>query len=481
MEIVRKSCGLSKAPHNIEGEVKALAKFRSLLFNNERIMTSLCVIIHGNSLDLLFPFADLDLEDLISDNPRGKLVSSASPRELIIELAALADALGHLHYELRTSDGESLICVHNDIKPENILVFCGPDFPVGRWKIGDFGLASFKKVKGNVIDKDLYIKFNDSSLHHTLPSLTTPKRAPGSFQAPEVERQNEKVIGPESDVFSLGCISSRIVTYAVGGAELVQEFDRKRGRESQHEDGSVSHGHDFYYRNNGREINIEVLSWLDELDGGKEEQAAWIRACVQIIKPMLEIDLQKRPKAHTVYLDLLDKVLPKFDNPTTSSDNGSSSDIESPPKSDSSLSPPQDGDKIKKEDQTPPRTPPTKSLGLPPRSYSYSFSKVKLFDHVVTQTAFSSSNEYMAYLSPQSVRIIDLALLDQKDYWTEREDPERLILDESMFIDIRASDTAFWRTMALSKDFLALNTADAVCTKHFYFYCLPSLSSNLDV
>lgn len=471
---------MSKAPDNIEGEVKALAKFRSLLFNNERIMTSLCVIIHGYDLDLLFPFADLDLEDLISDNPKGKLVSSASPKDLIIELAALADALGHLHYELRTSDGEALVCVHNDIKPENILIFCGPDFPVGRWKIGDFGLASFKKVRGNVIDEDLYIKFNDSSFHHTLPSLTTPKRAPGSFQAPEVERKNEKVIGPESDVFSLGCISSRIVTYAVGGAKLVQDFDRKRGRESQHEDGSVSHGHDFYYRNDGREINIEVLSWLDELGDGKEEQTAWIRACVKIIKPMLEIDLHKRPKAHTVYLDLLDKFLPKFDNPTTSSDNESSPDIEPLSESDSSMSPPQDRDEIKKEDRTPPRTPPNESLEPPPalythgqlQSYSYSFSKVKLLDHVVTQTAFSSSNEYMAYLSPQCVRIIDLALLDQKDYWTEREDPERLMLDESMFIDIRASDTAYWRTMALSKDFLALRTADAVCTKHFYFYFL---------
>ena len=439
-------------------------------------MTSLCVIIHGDNLELLFPFADLDLEDLISDNPRGKLVSSASPRDLIIELAALADALGHLHYELRTSDGESLICVHNDLKPENILIFCGPEFPVGRWKIGDFGLASFKKVKGNVIDKDLYIKFNDSSFHHTLPSLTTPKRAPGSFQAPEVERQNEKVIGPESDVFSLGCISSRIVTYAVGGAKLVQDFDRKRGRESQHEDGSVSYGHDFYYRNDGREINIEVLSWLDELGDGKEEQTAWIRACVKIIKPMLEIDPHKRPKAHTVYLDLLDKVLPKFDNPTTSSDNESSSDIESSSESDSSTSAPQDCDEIKKKNQTPPHTPPIESLEVPPalyndrplRSFSYSFSKVKLLDHKVIQTAFSSSNEYMAYLSPQSVRILDLALLDQKDYWTEEEDPERLISDESMFLDIRASDTAFWRTMALSKDFLALRTADAVCIKHFF-------------
>lgn len=101
-------------------------------------MPSLCVIIHGYTLDILFPFADLDLEDLISENPKSKLVSSASPKYLIIELAGLADALGYLHSELCTTDGESLVCVHNDIKPENVLIFCGLDAPVGRWKIWRF-------------------------------------------------------------------------------------------------------------------------------------------------------------------------------------------------------------------------------------------------------------------------------------------------------------------------------------------------------
>lgn len=365
---------------------------------------------------------------------------------------------------------------------------------VGRF--GDFGLANFKKARGDETTKDPFIDFNDPLFRHRLPSLTVPKRGPGSFQAPEVERQGEKVIGPESDVFSLGCISSRIVTYAIGGAKLVQDFDRKRGRESQHEDGSISHGHDFYHRNEGREINVEVLTWLNELDRGKGERSPWIQACVEIIKSMLEIDPQKRPKAHAVKLHYRNKVLPKIEpkaerkiepdiepdigSPTGEPVNESSTDTESLCDSNTPMSPLQGGITKTEEDQAPPPTPPPEPVALPPalyndrrlRLHSYSFSKAKLLDHEVTQTALSSFHEYIAYLSPYSVRVIDLALLDQKNYWAEREDVEKLISDESTFLDIRAPDIAFWRAMALSQDYLALRTADAVYIKLFQLYRL---------
>lgn len=410
-------------------------------------MTCLCTITHGDNLDIIFALADLDLEDLLSGKPSSNLISEASPKDLIIELAGLANALGYLHNDLRTSEGESLVCVHNDIKPENILIFCHRDLPVGRWKISDFGLARFKKVVNDSENTDdLYINFQDTSFRHISPSLTSPKRGPGSFQAPEVERQGQKVIGPESDVFSLGCISSRVVTYAVGGAKLVRDFDRKRGRESQQGDHSTSHGNDFFHRNNGREANVEVLSWLNELGKGDEEQTAWIQACVKIIKPMLEIDVKMRPIAHDVGEDLLNEVVPKF---CTSSENASSvSQGGSTTSSTPSIDVPEKTKIVYNNHRV--------------RSWSYSFSRVKLPDDEVAQTAFSSSRDYLAFLSPNNVRVVPLALLEKEHYWTEKEDPEEILSDQSTVIDIKAPDTAYWQAMALSKDHLALRTADAV-------------------
>lgn len=413
----------------------ALAKLRNILFNNERVVPNLCTVIHGYTLDILFPYADLDLEDLIASRPKSHLVSSTSPKELIKELAGLANALGYLHCDLRSSEGESFVCVHNDIKPENILIFCGPDSPVGTWKIGDFGLATFKKVRDDQVAEDSYLRIPNSSVRHTLPSLTSPKRGPGSFQAPEVERQGQKVIGPESDVFSLGCIFIRVVTFAVGGADLLREFDEKRGREHGNPGSSTSYGHDYFHRNGGREINPEILGWLDQLESGKGGQNTWIQACTEIIKPMLEIDTQQRPKAHEVEDDLL-HIVENWSDHTLSEKHSNGSNTPLTPSSDSD------------------------ELSSDPQSYQISFSRVKLFHDGVFQTAISSSHEHLAFLSPHSVRIVRLAALDP---WTKGADTENIMSNESKLLDIKAPDTAFWRAMALSKDHLALHTADAVC------------------
>lgn len=317
------------------------------------------------------------------------------------------------------------------------MIFHHSGAPLGRWKIADFGLARFKELKEDKTIERTYLNFQDPSYRYAMPSLTSPKRAPGSFQAPEVEKQGEKVIGPESDIFSLGGISSRILTFAIGRTKYLHKFDRMRGRETCDQDASNSHTHDFFHRNGGQEINTQVLLWLDDLSRENPGLECWIQPWVQIIKKMLEIDPQKRPEAKNVERVLLDDVLPKI------------------VKGNNSTTPPKSPKRPKRSRDSSPQ---------PPISNKRKCFKVKIPDSDIIQTCFSRSHEYAAFLSPCNIHVISFKNLDRENHWTEKEVEEGFVPGEGLVLDIPASDSAFWRAMAISNDYLIARTADAVYT-----------------
>ena len=70
--IIRKSCELSKVQQSLKDEIENLAKLRSCLSHNERIMTSLGTITHDGFLHILFPVADYDLDDILFEKGKAK-------------------------------------------------------------------------------------------------------------------------------------------------------------------------------------------------------------------------------------------------------------------------------------------------------------------------------------------------------------------------------------------------------------------------
>ncbi|GME22700.1 hypothetical protein GTA08_BOTSDO09455 [Neofusicoccum parvum] len=136
-------------------EFTNLAILRKNVSQHNRIMVNIATIASASHYDILYDVAAYDLNQFLEAADPRKLhrLDSADrghngshdykPADLIKESFHLADALDFLHSRL-DGDTSELACTHNDLKPENILVFFPHNeerYPVGQWKIADFGKA----------------------------------------------------------------------------------------------------------------------------------------------------------------------------------------------------------------------------------------------------------------------------------------------------------------------------------------------------
>lgn len=296
-------------------------------------MTSLGSVFYSNHLHIFFSPADFDLDDFLYDKKHSGPIDTypVPPIHLMHEVAGLANALDYLHDGLHLSNGDHVICVHHDIKPANILVFHDPRAPVGRWKIADFGISRLKKAHSNSDDHGGYPYYHVPSVP---ASLTIPKRPMGSFQAPEVERQKEKVVGPKSDVWSLGCVLCLVLAYAIGGTSYVKKLDETRQRRKEEQNPSTSYADDYYHRDSPFTLKPEIKTWLNEFCDTTKSRNSWVRPCTNIITAMLSTDPRERPTAKWVENELYGSVVRELiDSPEEGSPEKGSPEKERPKRS----------------------------------------------------------------------------------------------------------------------------------------------------
>lgn len=181
----------------------------------------------------MFPWADADLEDYwkMTPNPRNNDASMA--KWVIDQCQGIAEALSKIHrYPTQTgttmlepasySDATSksvqnalgpleLFGRHGDIKPKNILWFRDrtTEGEHGILKVTDFGIARFTKENA--------------------PSKRERGIVPNSqtYRSPECDLPYGE-IGPQCDVWALGCVYLVFITWFFGGWEHVEEFATMR-------------------------------------------------------------------------------------------------------------------------------------------------------------------------------------------------------------------------------------------------------------
>ncbi|KAI1457953.1 kinase-like protein [Annulohypoxylon moriforme] len=177
----------------------------------------------GNTFSLFMPLAKCDLGKWMKthvppteDHQKAEFLQCAS---------GLADGLEFLHSDIKDHNHNRMICYHMDLKPANILVFHderNPDKMI--WKISDFGMSRVKFLRHNT-NIDISIAFQKRE--ETLVSGTENRRAEGTFLAPEstvgMRNMNEK-----SDVWSLGCVMSVLLTYLDEGQSGVDRYSDDR-------------------------------------------------------------------------------------------------------------------------------------------------------------------------------------------------------------------------------------------------------------
>ena len=300
---------------SFEAEGSILKKFIQADKHHGNILVTKASLHWGSTYSLFFDLAKYNLSEYFHDEKMSMLPTQKAM--VFGQCIGLAGALAFLHNDLflNASSSEQLQCYHLDLKPQNILVF-EKDEPNGQhgnyiWKISDFGISKIKHCKRQ--------DSNESSSHHVsfLEMIFRPKKAidadsssgvdnsryGGTYAAPEARLENDKVTR-KSDVWSLGCLITLVLTFLDNGTIGIADFDKCR-----------VHG-----RDNDRffecklplvgteavdELHPSVPKWLDGLVAKAHERSELEGKAVEktsqyVLGSMLLVDQEKRHDAKQV-------------------------------------------------------------------------------------------------------------------------------------------------------------------------------------
>ncbi|KAF2738922.1 kinase-like protein [Polyplosphaeria fusca] len=322
-------------------EFENLKSLRRCLVRHKNIMVNIATIIRehaeGHVYHILYDLADFDLEEFLTTDwrknrckrqgmaPPGRNNShEVWPGELLKQSRNLADALDFLHNRLWDEDKVSL--VHNDLRPQNILVYYldspnqADKYPVGMWKIADFGLAKIKDQRGESPDlgsrgfssshlSPHHARSNsaEQSLTHRRLSLTSAKRPAGRYTPPEVKDFLDQLNARMGDVWGFGCVLAEVVAYAAVGYQEVDAM--RKACESAKEDR--------FFDAESKQLKETFIAWLKDLPGKqhqKERRVQWLRPCTDLITDILKPKAEERLSPRQIR-DRLHDVLEKHLKP----------------------------------------------------------------------------------------------------------------------------------------------------------------------
>ncbi|KAF7544091.1 hypothetical protein G7Z17_g10225 [Cylindrodendrum hubeiense] len=163
------------------------------------------------------------------------------------------EGLHHLHLHAKDQRTPRYQGIHQDIKPENILVSKGPSGEVFdiSLKIADFGFCHTKVVE-NDDDNAWGVDSHGGQTYGTVPTnlQTRPDILIASSGAPECShhatytQRGPHRITTEADIFSMGCVMSDAAAWVVGGQSGRDEYRKKRANETKEIPSFNRSGHD---------------------------------------------------------------------------------------------------------------------------------------------------------------------------------------------------------------------------------------------
>lgn len=205
-----------------EEEIEILNKFSG---NKHRHLISLLAAYQrGNDCCLLFHWANCDLKKMWEEQDPGDPLEKKNLEWVLEQCQGIANGLRQIHChqttEYRTGrlndgSGDRIFGRHGDIKPDNILLFCGKEkkdpssYDRGTLVIADFGLT----------------RFHSDHTRTYFPKRTIP--ATPTYRPPECDMDG-CAISRSFDIWSYGCVLLEFITWYLGGWELVRKFVQKR-------------------------------------------------------------------------------------------------------------------------------------------------------------------------------------------------------------------------------------------------------------
>ncbi|KAJ5372062.1 hypothetical protein N7517_004068 [Penicillium concentricum] len=269
---------------NYDVEVRHLKHLRSSLSGHKRIVSELAIFTIRNELNIIMPWADMDLEDFLVGGYR-EMQPAPCLSDLIQESRNVASAIDFLHTHLQLESEwpefhHQAIC-HADIKPQNILVFKRDVSSTGVWRITDFGVS-------RIAHRDI------SGDSNYMTSIKDHAPRGGTYRAPEAQSQRR------SDVWSFGCILVRV--FALGlDPESLSELDRMR-----REPLNARAHDDCFYRGSPPALNPAVETWIENLPTRYPipHNPVFFQELQKLLRSMLEINYHRRSSASEVQRSL---------------------------------------------------------------------------------------------------------------------------------------------------------------------------------
>lgn len=295
----------AEAKKSFEAEGTTIKQFIQSAKSHDNIAITKASLEWGNTYSLFFDLANCNLWEYFTKDA-DTVKSLEEKRKVFSRTIGLAGALAYLHDELYlASTNEQLQCYHLDLKPQNILVFGTTSNDI--WKISDFGISQIKRIPPNKshIESEHHISFLDKIFQSKKPdedpsSGVDNSRYGGTYAAPEAKEMSDTVTR-RSDVWSLACVITLVLTFLDNGPQGITQFQKSRARDRSH---------DWFFDSKALEAGSEILhvsvsTWLDTLNekahGRDKSEANATKMATELLKSKMFLqDQEKRLSAKDV-------------------------------------------------------------------------------------------------------------------------------------------------------------------------------------
>ena len=287
----------AEAKKSFTKEGTTIRQFIQSVKTHDNIATTRASLEWGNTYRLFFDLAKCNLWEYF-EQCADTIRTLEDKQSVFGQTIGLAGALAYLHDDLYlASTNEQLQCYHLDLKPQNILVFERSGKRI--WKISDFGISQIKRIPINQSTSEHHVSFLDNIFKLKEPdkdpsSGVDNSRYGGTYAAPEAKEKSETVTR-KSDVWSLGCVITLVLTFLHNPSQGIEQFQKARARDRSHDwffdSKALKSGSE-----NKEILHVSVSNWLDKLNGdvsirdGSEVRA--MKMATELLRKNVERELR---------------------------------------------------------------------------------------------------------------------------------------------------------------------------------------------